>query len=194
LLHFHTLVQDILVQTLCNSGLGLLIVWMIQLFAIHPALPVAVGVSLLLALVGLLRIFSGKGKEELARLSSLEEDPPTAAEPLNPTALSSTPLALITEQQPPLVQSSEVETPPVATVEEGAPVGSVSGSDDETNQTSAKTGEEQCMWSDDDDEEAAEMARLSDDSRGSYESKDSDSRSSDWRDVQVVRVTRTDSW
>jgi hypothetical protein len=194
LLRFHTLVQDIVLQTICNSGLGLLIVWMIRLFAIHPALPVGVGVSLLLALVGLLRIFSGKGKEELARLSSLEEDPPTAAEPLNPTALSSTPLALITEQQPPLVQSSEVETPPVATVEEGAPVGSVSGSDDETNQTSAKTGEEQCMWSDDDDEEAAEMARLSDDSRGSYESKDSDSRSSDWRDVQVVRVTRTDSW
>jgi hypothetical protein len=48
------------------------------------------------------------------------------------------------------------------------------------------------MWSVDDD---AEMAHLSDDSRGSDESKDSDGRSGDWGDVQqVVRVTRTDSW
>jgi hypothetical protein len=65
LLRFHTLVQDIVLQTLCNSGLGFLVLLMVRLFAIHPALPVAVGASLLLALVGLLRISSGKGKDEL---------------------------------------------------------------------------------------------------------------------------------
>jgi hypothetical protein len=198
LLRFHTLVQDIVLQTLCNSGLGFMVLLMARLFAIHPALPVAVSVPLLLALLGLLGISSGKGKDELALAppSSQEEDP-TAAEPLISAALSLTPPAPLTEQQ--LIPSSppsEVETPPLATVEEGEPVGSGSGSDAETNQTSAKAGEEQCMWSDDDDEEeAAEMARLRDDSSGSDESKDSDDSSGDWGDVQqVVRVTRTDSW
>jgi hypothetical protein len=194
LLRFHTLVQDIVLQTLCNSGLGFLVLLMVRLFAIHPALPVAVAVSLLLALVGLLRISSGNGKDELALEppSSLEEDPPTAAEPLSPAALSLTPLAPLTEQQPPLIPSSppsEVETLPLATVEEGEPVGSGSGSDDETNQTSAKAGEEQCIWSDDDEEEAAEMDRRLEGS-DSDESKDSDNSDGDWGDVQVVRVTR----
>jgi hypothetical protein len=198
LLRFPTLVQDIVLQTLCNSGLGFVVLLTVRLFAIHPALPVAVGVSLLLALVGLLRISSGKSKDE--------EDHPVAAEPLNPAALSATPRTLPTER-PPLSPPSEVETP-LLRVEEGVPVGS--GSDDETNQTSASAGEEQCGWNDDDKEDAAEMARLlessgsdesnsdssgsdeskdSNDSSGSDESKDSDDSSGDWDDVH-----QTDSW
>jgi hypothetical protein len=183
LLRFPTLVQDIVLQTLCNSGLGFVVLLTVRLFAIHPALPVAVAVSLVLALVGLFRISLGKGKNE--------EDPPTAAEPLNPAALSATPPALSTEL-PPLSPPSEVETPPLATVEEAAPVGSGSsgrgnGSDDETNQTSATAGEEQYRWNDDDKEDAAEIGRFlessgsdesnSDDNSGSDESKDSDDSS-----------------
>jgi hypothetical protein len=136
---------------------------------------------------------------------------------MNPVAIPANTPALPTEQQP-LIHSSppsEAETPPLATVEEGEPVGGGSGCDDETNQTSAKAGEEQCMS--DDDEEAAEMARLlegsdsdeskdsddrsgsdepkySDDSSGSDVPKYSDDSSGDWGDVQVVPVTRTDSW
>jgi hypothetical protein len=193
LLRFHTLVQDIVLQTLCNSGLGFLVLSMVRLFAMHPALPVAVGVSLLLALYGLLRISSGKGKDELAPLSSMQGDPLTDAEPLNPAAISSTPLTLLTEQQPHMTFSppSEVETSSLATVEEV--LASVSHND--TFQTLANSGEERGMWSDDDEEEALEIAEgSSSSSSDSDESVESDDSSGDWGDVHVVVVTRTDSW
>jgi hypothetical protein len=71
LLRFHTLVQDIIIQTLCNSGLGFLSVWMIALFAIHPALPVAVVVIMLLVLGYLVRVLGRTNKigESLAAVA-----------------------------------------------------------------------------------------------------------------------------
>jgi hypothetical protein len=62
LLRFHTLVQDMIVQTLCNSGLGVLGVWMIRLYAIHPALPVAVVVGLMLFFSLLWRVSEWRAK------------------------------------------------------------------------------------------------------------------------------------
>jgi type IV secretory pathway VirB10-like protein len=103
LLRCHVLVQDMIVQTVCNSGLGLLAVGMVGLFAIHPLLPVAVLVGLL-ALVGyLLRIASGKHSKLRERLASV-----TATKPKTP---KSDPCS-----QPPLSQqeSSRPSPPPPA--------------------------------------------------------------------------------
>jgi hypothetical protein len=187
LLRFHTLVQDILLQTLCNSGLGFLALWMVRLFAIHPALAVAVGVALLLALYGLLRIFADKGKGGLTPdpiggavpLSVpplAEQSSPVASGELNPVALSLTPTLAL----PP------APTPPPLT-----DVGSSSEGD--TNQMN-----EQSMWSDEEEEEAFEMARYLESSSGSGSSSDdsheSDDSSDSWGDVQIICVTRTDSW
>jgi hypothetical protein len=96
----HVLVQDMIVQTLCNSGLGLLAVGMIGLFAIDPVLPVAVVLGLL-ALVGcLLRIASVKHSRLRERLASV-----TATKP---KARKSDPCS-----QPPLSQE-ECSQPPTA--------------------------------------------------------------------------------
>jgi hypothetical protein len=104
------LVQDILVQTLCNSGLGLLIVWMIQLFAIHPALPVAVGVSLLLLLGWLSKIFSRRNNELRERLVALPSllTPSEEPEP-EPEAESSSPVLTCADSLPPVVTQPHPE-------------------------------------------------------------------------------------
>jgi hypothetical protein len=93
LLRFNTLVQDIILQTVCNSGLGFLVLWMIPLFALHPLLPLAVLVSVSL-LVILSCLASGKVKmnpttvtaSELQDLPqrSLEELPVTGPRDLSP--------------------------------------------------------------------------------------------------------------
>jgi hypothetical protein len=54
-LRFHTLVQDIIVQTVCNSGLGMMCLWMIRLFAINPFLGLAPVVVVAICLHFLLR-------------------------------------------------------------------------------------------------------------------------------------------
>jgi hypothetical protein len=87
LLRFHTLVQDILLQTVCNSGLGVLGVCLIRLFAIHPALPVALGVGLLLVLRWLLMVATGssKGNEGLSSVAPERTDPsPPPSTPIDP--------------------------------------------------------------------------------------------------------------
>jgi uncharacterized integral membrane protein len=70
LFRIHTLVQDILIQTVCNLGFGFLGVWIIELFAIHPALPVAVVVMMVVLLGSLLRMTSGTSEMRL-RLNSV---------------------------------------------------------------------------------------------------------------------------
>jgi hypothetical protein len=84
LLRFHTLVQDIFLQTVCNSGLALLGFWMIHLFNIHPALPVAVLTLFVLAFYALLRLISNRADEILSRLSSI-----VSGETSNPPSRSS---------------------------------------------------------------------------------------------------------
>jgi hypothetical protein len=103
LLHLHTVVQDIFLQTVCNSGLGVLGMWMIRLFATHPALPVAVGMGLLLVLGYFVRISSGWNhrirvgvEENLASLSSSHQHRD------QPPPLCSTPAPLPLSQEAPL--------------------------------------------------------------------------------------------
>jgi hypothetical protein len=100
LLHCHVLVQDMIVQTVCNSGLGLLAVGMIGLFAIHPALPVAVLVGLLVLVGSLLMIASGKHSELRSRLASV-----TATKPSKDNSVSHSSGGIITS--PPLVSSPQ---------------------------------------------------------------------------------------
>jgi hypothetical protein len=76
LLRFHSLVQDIVLQTLCNSGLGVLGVWLIRLFGVHPALPVAVLVGLVAMLYSLLKVLSIRDKELRSRLALVVPDQP----------------------------------------------------------------------------------------------------------------------
>jgi hypothetical protein len=100
LLRCHALIQDMIVQTVCNSSLGLLAVWLIGLFAIHPALPVAVVVGLVLFFGILLRIASGKHSELRSRLASV-----TATKPTKDNAVSHSSGGIITS--PPLVSSPQ---------------------------------------------------------------------------------------
>jgi hypothetical protein len=204
LLRFHTLVQDILLQTICNSGLGFIVLGMVHLFVIHPALPATVGVLLLLVLYGLLRVFSGKGG--LALLSSTPEGPLTCAPPLagQPAIVSSeepsnprSPLSIPTLTGPlapppgqSLRYSPPSEMPFVPSVDERVAV-SGAGVDDETNQA-PRAGEEIPVWSNE-NEEVVEMASFresssSSDSRcsgssgssGSDDSKESSDSSVEW--------------
>jgi hypothetical protein len=89
LLHCHVFVQDMIVQTVCNSGLGLLAVGMIGLFAIHPVLMVAVVVGLLALVGSLLMIASVKHSELRERLASVTATkappPPTTVPPSAPS-------------------------------------------------------------------------------------------------------------
>jgi hypothetical protein len=68
LLHCHLLIQDILIQTLCNTGFGLLGLCLIRLFSIHPMLPIAVVGTLFLIICYLLMIFSKRNSELRERL------------------------------------------------------------------------------------------------------------------------------
>jgi hypothetical protein len=149
LLRFHTLVQDILLQTICNSGLGFLIVTMIRLFAIHPALPVAVSVALLLLLGWLLRI--GTGKRELSSITPRllqDQDPPPPSQASSPPPDSPAGGDLPPPNEQPLrSQISGIDSS-----------GSTGGSHDGLNlslispSASANVGVEECMWSDEESE------------------------------------------
>jgi hypothetical protein len=134
LLRCHVLVQDMLVQIVCNSGLGLLAVGLIDLFAIHPALPVAVAVGLLVSAGYLMRIaprWHSKLREILP--PEQQEDPPLAALPTPPAGSPSNPSeSLPANEQPssplgqPIIppQASSSPLPQSPTVDEAAsPVG-----------------------------------------------------------------------
>jgi hypothetical protein len=180
LLHFHTLVQDIFLQTVCNSGFGIVGLWLIRLFAIHPVLPVAVSVMLLLLLAWLLRLCSSMGKNELVSItpSHLEEPSPLvslreqvhpslvqhreprASSPLSPTDLSMTSIA--TDQR---VEVS-------------------SGIGDHTFQMAEKE-QSILVWSDDEGSQGGDWAYSPD--RNSSSSS-SDSKQSDEAQVIIRRV------
>jgi hypothetical protein len=121
LLHFHTLVQDILLQTVCNSGLGLLVVWMIQLFAIHPALPAAVGLSFLLLFGWLSKIFSRKNNEMRERLAAILSLVTTSEEQ---------------EQEPSPPASASQDSPPLAPTPRHAELGASSSNDSSEDEDS----------------------------------------------------------
>jgi hypothetical protein len=89
LLRFHTLAQDIFLQTVCNSGLGLLGMWFIRLFAISPALLVAVLVALSLVSWLLVRFVSGKNNAMRSRLASLVNGESLAGQPASADDLTS---------------------------------------------------------------------------------------------------------
>jgi hypothetical protein len=74
LLRFHRLVQDMIVQTICNSGLGLVVLGVFHLFAIHPILPIALIVSLLVSVGYLLRVVSSWNNKLQERLVTVTED------------------------------------------------------------------------------------------------------------------------
>jgi hypothetical protein len=65
-LNFHALVQDLLVQTLCNSTLGYLGVVLLRLSAVHPLLPLLVVAVLLMCLHFVLKLCSAKTMKKLS--------------------------------------------------------------------------------------------------------------------------------
>jgi hypothetical protein len=95
-LNCNFLIQDVIIQTVCNTGLGYLIISFIQLASIHPLLPVLGSAMLLLCIFLLLRFLSGKNEELIHKLdkSAIHPSPPE------------------TEQSP----SEEPESLPVAVV------------------------------------------------------------------------------
>jgi hypothetical protein len=66
LLRYHMLVQDIIVQLVCNSGFAFLILLLIRAARIHPLLPVAFVLALFLAVFLLLRCTMSRGNKEIA--------------------------------------------------------------------------------------------------------------------------------
>jgi hypothetical protein len=59
LLHFHEVIQDILLQTVCNSGFGYVVLLLIRLSRIHPLLSV---LPVLVVLFGLFMMFRAAGR------------------------------------------------------------------------------------------------------------------------------------
>jgi hypothetical protein len=93
-LNCNFLIQDVLVQTVCNTGFGYLIISFIQLARISPWLPVLGTFLFLLCLYLLLRFFSGKNDELIHKLDNsaihplppdIKQDSPSL-EPLPPPA------------------------------------------------------------------------------------------------------------
>jgi hypothetical protein len=154
---------------------GFLVVWLIGLDFLHPALPVAVGVVLLLILGWLLHLSSGKIKASLLVTSSQLQDPPDT-----PSAPGNRPLSAgrgLVEQPPP-----SCSPPSVSDVVGEIALEGDSDSDNDSNSSDSEfkaflcrlaAGEED-LWSD--DEEEAEIAH-SDSSGG--ESRSDDSKESD---------------
>jgi hypothetical protein len=73
LLHYHALVQDLIIQLVSDSLLGLLILIFIQSAQIHPLLPVAEVLGVMLCLGLHSRLTLNAWNKELKRLESLEE-------------------------------------------------------------------------------------------------------------------------
>jgi uncharacterized membrane protein YgcG len=146
LLRFHTLAQDIFLQTVCNSGLGLLGMWFIRLFAISPALAVGVMALLVLLLGGLLRFVSGKNNAIAARLALVvssrrepESDPQSPSPPrceVDPRVDLPSPIRAPPEPVPP--PTSHSAGAPL--VEDSAPVG---GSENENDDSKSGASEEE---------------------------------------------------
>jgi hypothetical protein len=65
LLHYSTLIQDIVIQTACNSGLGALCMLFIQLWAMHPWLAALAALALLLCLYLLVKVSSNNLAKQL---------------------------------------------------------------------------------------------------------------------------------
>jgi hypothetical protein len=65
-LRSHALVQDLIVQTLCNSTLGYLGVVLLRLSAVHPLLPLLVVAVLLLCLHFVVKLCSAKTMKKLS--------------------------------------------------------------------------------------------------------------------------------
>jgi hypothetical protein len=193
LLRFHALIQDIFLQTICNSGLGLLAVWMIHLFAIHPALPVAMGLSLLLALSWLLRLSSRKVTERLVTVpTELHDPPPLPSSPVLAGGgghLRERPLSVASNQSQELSSTPSLQVDFLSTGERAISPLAEHSSITRANLSSASIesgSEEQCMWSQEEgsDGEGAAESSDSDDSNPSASSDSSDM-------VQVVIVPRT---
>jgi hypothetical protein len=216
LLRCHVLVQDMIVQTVCNSGLGLLAVGMVGLFAIHPLLPVAV-LAGLFALVGyLLRIASGKHSKLRERLASVtatkpktqESDPcsqpplsqqessrpsppPAAASPaVNATAQDRT-LVVAVDQQ----RDGREEDNDDSDEEKGdRPDSDEEEDEDDSDEEEEKDSDEEEEGDDSDEEKGdrsdSDEEEEEDDSDEEEEGDDSDGDSSDWSEEVIVIVSR----
>jgi hypothetical protein len=75
LLNCHVLLQDMIIQTVCSSGFGFLVLWLIQLYTIHPVLPGVVVLILVLSLSYFVRISSIRNSEIGRRLTSITSTP-----------------------------------------------------------------------------------------------------------------------
>jgi hypothetical protein len=176
LLRCHVLVQDMIVQTVCNSGLGLLAVGLVGLYAIHPVLLVAVLVGLFVLVCYLVRIASGKHSELRERLESV-----TASKPEQQHSGEPPPRALLNPQSPPVssepsvsestLGSNEVQVLPVRGQEAEAALGLVLEQIDEQSSS----------------EQSSEEKSSSDDSSGSDKDSHSNDDSSGSDPVVVAR-------
>lgn len=142
LLHFHTLIQDIILQTICNSGFGILGVLLIQLWALHPSLPVCVVAMVVLGLYLMFRWLSGRNTEFVKKLSSirpLPTPPPVTTEGTH-IATAATSAAGSELQLPPCHPSPEPSSPPLPSVPSLSPPSSAFSPSDEDSSSCSSHG------------------------------------------------------
>jgi hypothetical protein len=103
LLHYNSLVQDIIVQTVCNGGLGYLCVLLVQLWTIHPWLAVLVVLVLVLCLYCLERLLTKKLESNGATVRPDDEPSLPVAQPAEQQSMETStlpPQNVVTAQDP----------------------------------------------------------------------------------------------
>jgi hypothetical protein len=79
LLSFHILVQEIVVQMLWTSGIGYLVVWLIQLWRVHPLLPLVPVLIISMVIFAFLRLLWQRDErvQRLEMIHPIKEHRPT---------------------------------------------------------------------------------------------------------------------
>jgi hypothetical protein len=186
LLRYHMLVQDIIVQLVCNSGFAFLILLFIRAARIHPLLSVAFVLALFLAVFLLLRCTMSRGnKEMLNTLKGNDQSvqpspsPPPHDEEVKPLENDSSQSSLPRPHHPHVILPANQETQPSSHEERSERQIAFASGDEEDGR--------QIEWEEDDeDDDELESVFVEDEkSRWGGMSGSSSSRSSSFQDSQV---------